>query len=178
MIWTFILGATLSCAPSPDAFAGQISSHDLAALNAAQWADPATAAVALAQCLEYAAGRYGEGETDAALCREAYAARMAGNTDLATCLSDIRYSSLDEDPAVMAESCRAGPVAENRRRDYAECLDNAGELRIDLDELLLDYQAMGPTPEEEAERRALCDEAREWRLRADSIRAADASSAP
>ena len=176
-ILALILGATLSCAPSPDASSGQISSEFLAALDAALWADPAAAAEALARCLESAAGRYGEGETEAAVCREVYAARMAGDTDLATCLTAIRSSSLDEDPAVMAESCRANPGAENQRRDYAECVSDAGEQRFD--ELsTLDYGARGPTPEEEAERRALCDEARAWRLRADSIHRTDSPSDP
>ena len=174
MAWPFILGTALSCSPSSYTPRDQLSSEHLDALDEAQWADPAIAAEALAVCLERASGPFGEGETEAVLCREVYVARIANNVDLAQCLAGIEVSRLDEDPAVMAQSCRTNPVAEIQRRDYAECLDAAGQSRYDSDplEAFARGQPSDPAPEEVAERRALCDEAREWRLRADSVRSA------
>ena len=173
MAWLFVLGTALSCAPPSNAWE-QLSSEHLDALDEVKWADPATAAAALALCLERAAGPFGEGETEAVLCREVYAARIADNVDLAQCLAGIELSRLDEDPAVMAQSCRTNPVAEIQRRDYAECLDAAEESRYDSDpwEAFARGQTLDQPPDDVAERRALCDEAREWRLRADSVRRA------
>ena len=70
MVWLFILGTVLSCAPSSNISWEQLSSEHLDALDEAQWTDPVTAAEALALCLERAAGPFGEGETEAVLCRE------------------------------------------------------------------------------------------------------------
>lgn len=177
MAWVFIWGTVLSCTPSPNTPREQLSAEHLDALNEAQWADSATAAEALAQCLEYAAGLFGEGETEAVLCREVYAARIANKADLAQCLAGIALYRLDEDPAAMAQSCRADPVAEIQRRYYAECLDSARESQFDSDllEALARGQPLDRTSDNMAERRALCDEAREWRLRADSVRRARSS---
>ena len=177
MACLFILGTVQSCTPSSNTPWEQLSSEHLDALDEAQWADSATTAEALALCLERAAGPFGEGETEAVLCREVYAARIANNVDLAQCLAGIGLSRLDEDPAVMAQSCRSNPVAEIQRRDYAECLDSAGESRFDSDpwEAFARGQPLDEAPDDVAERRALCDEARDWRLRADSVRGARSS---
>ena len=177
MAWLFIWGTVLSCTPSSNAPWEQLSAEHLDALDEAQWSDPATAAEELALCLEHAAGLFGEGEPDAVLCREIYDARIANNMDLAQCLAGIELSRLDEDPAAMAQSCRADPVAEIQRRYYAECLDSARESRFDSDllEALARGQPLDRAPDDMAARRALCDEASEWRLRADSVRRARAS---
>ena len=171
--WTFIiLGAAMSCAPADGSWK-QLSPEELLALgealDEAHEADPAGSAAELAICLERAAGWLGSGEADATMCREIYTARMGGDHVLANCLRGVAHVSSSEDLAVLREACRANPEAEIQRRAYADCLDEAEESRFDRGRSIEDI-LRGADVEEIEERRALCGEAREWKMRADSIR--------